>query len=372
MRLQFRDRQRADALVEVIHRLAPRAPTKLVHVCGTHEITITHYGLRSLLPPQLEVLEGPGCPVCVTPVGDIDGAIELAEAGHTVATFGDMVRVPGSTWSLEDARGEGGDVRIVYSAADAAELARQLDKEVVFFAVGFETTAPTVAAVLLEGAESLPDNFSLLVSHKLIPPAMEALLADGRADIQGYIAPGHVSTIIGVRPYEALPRKYGIPIVIGGFEPLDILYAIALLLKGLREEARVDNGYPRSVTYQGNQWAQELIERAFEPTDVRWRGIGIIPNSGLRLREEFARWDARRKFGIRVRSAEELHPGCRCSLVITARATPDRCPLFSHVCTPRTPYGPCMVGEEAMCNIWYRYGGPTRSLLDREDSKAAP
>ena len=355
MKLHFRDRAKAEELARLIRKLAPPEPVKLVHVCGTHEVTITEHGLRSFLPPEVEILEGPGCPVCVTPVEHIDEAIALAEKGHTVATFGDMSRVPGTRMSLDLARGEGADVRVVYSVTDAVELARRSPgKEVVFFAVGFETTAPTIAATLLNG---VPENFSLLVSHKLIPPAMEALV-QGEHDISGFIAPGHVSTIIGEEPYRVIPERYRIPVVISGFEPLDILYSIALLLRQLREgEPKVENAYPRAVLPEGNLKAQKALAEVFEVTAHHWRGIGTIPRSGLMLRKEFAQWDARAKFDLQVEADESLHPACRCHLVITAKATPDGCPLFKKACTPRTPYGPCMVGEEGMCHIWYRYGG---------------
>lgn len=359
MKLQFRDEGKAYELAEAIKRLAPDDLVKLVHVCGTHEITITEHGLRSLLPPQIEVLEGPGCPVCVTPTHDLDEAVALAEAGEIIATFGDMLRVPGSRKTLEEVKSEGADVRVVYSVREAVELAKKIkNKEVVFFGIGFETTTPMNAAVLLESPKGPPENFSILTSNKLIPPAMEALLKLPDIGICGFLAPGHVSTIIGMRPYEIFPQKYNMPVVIAGFEPLDILYAIALCLKQLKEGFfKVDNGYPRSVTYEGNLKAQQLIAEVYEVTDAYWRGIGIVPNSGLKLRKEFSPWDAREKFNIKVESSEKLNPGCKCHLVITARATPDKCPLFAKRCTPRDPYGPCMVGEEAMCHIWYRYGG---------------
>ncbi|MGQ9477856.1 MAG: hydrogenase formation protein HypD [Candidatus Bipolaricaulia bacterium] len=353
--LHFRDRAKALELARLIERLAPPEPVKLVHVCGTHEVAITEFGLRSLLPPQVEILEGPGCPVCVTPVEHIDEAVALAEQGHILATFGDMARVPGTRTSLEGARSAGADVRIVYSIADAVELARKVEEEVIFFAVGFETTAPTVAAAVLDG---LPENFSLLVSHKLIPPAMAALL-QGEHDISGFLAPGHVSTIIGMEPYQVFPERYGLPVVIGGFEPLDILYSIALLLRQLREkEPQVENAYTRAVKPEGNVKAQAILSEVFEVTGHYWRGMGLIPGSGLKLREEFSSWDARKRFALKVESNESLHPGCRCAQVITAKARPDQCPLFvKGICTPRTPYGPCMVGEEGMCHIWARYGG---------------
>lgn len=361
MKLKFRDKNKAKELVVTIDNLAPKEPVKLVHVCGTHEIAISEHGLRNLLPRQIEILEGPGCPVCVTPTQDLDGVVNLAEEGKIIATFGDMMRVPGTKKTLEEARSEGSDIRIVYSVYDAVEIARKTDKEVVFLGIGFETTAPMSAAVLVnrgEGPHSLPSNFSILTSNKLIPPAMEALSKIPGVKIRGYLAPGHVSTIIGTRPYQIFPKKYNLPTVIAGFEPLDILYAIGLLLRQLKEEAKVENAYPRSVSSQGNKQAKDLLAQVFKITHARWRGIGIIPHSGLELKEEFSKWDARKKFQIEVDREAELHPGCKCDLIITARATPNECSLFrDKICNPRDPYGPCMVGKEAMCNIWYRYGG---------------
>jgi hydrogenase expression/formation protein HypD len=275
-----------------------------------------------------------------------------------------MIRVPGTKKTLEEVKSEGGDVRVVYSVYDAVKIAQKTEKEVVFFGIGFETTAPMTAAVLVNGSknpESLPPNFSVLTSYKLIPPAMKALSEMPEVKVKGYLAPGHVSTIIGTRPYELFPRKYHLPTVIAGFEPLDILYAIGLLLKQLRERAKVENAYPRSVSPEGNKRAQDLLSQVFQITDVYWRGIGIIPDSGLELKEEFSKWDARKKFQIKVKAEEKLHPGCKCDLIITAQATPGECSLFKNGrCNPRDPYGPCMVGEEAMCNIWYRYGGRPR------------
>lgn len=361
MKLKFRDKNRAKKLIDTIKKLTPQDSIKIVHVCGTHEITISEHGLRSLLPPQIEILEGPGCPVCVTPTKDLDTAVTLAEKGTIIATFGDMMKVPGTKRTLAEEKSEGGDIRVVYSIRDAVKIAKTVDQEVVFLGIGFETTAPMSAAVLMnerEGSNLLPPNFSILTSNKLIPPAMEALLEMPEAKIKGYLAPGHVSTIIGTRPYQIFPEKYGLPTVVAGFEPLDILYAIGLLLKQLKEGAKVENAYPRSVDPEGNKRAQKLLERVFQVTDVHWRGIGIIPNSGLKLREEFSTRDAKRRFDLKVEETGKLEPGCICNLIITAQATPDECSLFrSGKCNPRDPYGPCMVGEEAMCNIWYRYGG---------------
>jgi hydrogenase expression/formation protein HypD len=259
---------------------------------------------------------------------------------------------------LEEARSGGADVRTVLSANEAVRIAREADKEVVFFAVGFETTAPTTAAILLD---SPPENLSVLVSHKLIPPAMKALLDLPGTQIAGYIAPGHVSTIIGTTPYEHLSNEYRLPVIVSGFEPLDVLYAIALLLRQLRDRSpRVENAYPRVVKPEGNERAQQLMHEVFAVADSLWRGIGIIPNSGFTLRKPFATFDARERFAIEEIEEKNNAPGCRCSDVLTARAVPSDCPLFAKRCTPLTPIGPCMVGAEGACSIWFRYGGRPR------------
>lgn len=352
---QLADPVRARQLADAIAILAPPTPIKIVHVCGTHEMAITGHGLRRFLPDKVEVLEGPGCPVCVTPTADIDAAVQMAETGAVVCTFGDMTRVPGIRVTLEQARSKGGDIRVVLSAAEAVNMARETDNEVVFFAVGFETTTPMTAAILLD---SPPQNFSVLVSHKKIPEAMAVLLDLPGANINGYLAPGHVSTILGLAPYERHLAKFHIPIVIGGFEPLDILYAIALILRQVHDgKGFVENGFPRAVADQGNTAAQILMETVFESAEVSWRGIGAIPDSGYRLRREFKHFDARERFHIDGETGDEEIPGCRCADVLTARATPGDCPLFSTCCTPLSPVGPCMVGTEGACSIWFRYGG---------------
>jgi hydrogenase expression/formation protein HypD len=354
----FSDPARARALADAILLLSPPESVKIVHVCGTHELAITQHGLRRFLPERVEILEGPGCPVCVTPTRDIDLAVSLAEGGKVLCTFGDMTRVPGTRRTLEEARSGGADVHTVLSASEAVAIARKTDREVVFFAVGFETTAPTTAAVLLDRP---PRNLSVLVSHKLIPPAMAALLELPGTSIRGYIAPGHVSTVIGTRHYEPFPKKYRMPVVIGGFEPLDVLYAIALVLRQVRDRSpRVENAYPRAVTEEGNRQAQGMMEKVFEVVDARWRGIGTIPASGLALRERFREFDARARFAIEGEEGEDEIPGCRCPDVLTARAAPVDCPFFSTRCTPLSPVGPCMVGSEGACSIWFRYGGRPR------------
>jgi len=355
----LRDPSRAQRFRELLRRWAPKKPVRIVHVCGTHEITIAQNGLRSLLPENVEVLEGPGCPVCVTSTQDLDCALRIAEKGAILCTFGDMTRVPGSRMTLEEAKAEGADVRVVLSAADAVEIARKNpEKPVVFFAVGFETTAPGTAAVLLDRP---PENFFVLVSHKLIPPALEALLSTPPVSIDAFLAPGHVSTVIGAGAYREIAARFRVPIVVAGFEPLDILYALFLVLRQLREgRAEVENAYPRAVTEEGNPRAKELFREVFRVGPALWRGIGEIPNSGFSLREEFSQHDAKREFGIEGEMGEEKPAGCRCAEVLMARAFPTDCPLYGTVCTPMTPVGPCMVGSEGACNIWYRYSGRPR------------
>ena len=354
----FSEPKRARALADAITILAPSEPTKFVHVCGTHEITITRHGLRRFLPETVQIFGGPGCPVCVTPTRDIDAAVQIAESGAILFTFGDMARVPGTRKTLEEARAGGADIRVILSAADAVRIARETDREAVFFAVGFETTAPSTAAILLDRP---PENFSVLVSHKLIPPAMAALVDLPGTDINGYIAPGHVSTIIGTRPYEQFPENYQLPVVVSGFEPLDLLYAVALLLRQQRDRIpKVENAYPRAVKTKGNAQAQRLIDEVFNVADTLWRGIGVIPASGLRLKKSFEHLDAWTRFSIEDAAGQDIIPGCRCADVLTARAVPDECPLFANRCTPLSPVGPCMVGTEGACNIWFRYGGRPR------------
>jgi len=352
----FSDPVRASRLTDAIQRLAPDRPVRIVHVCGTHEAAIAEHGLRGLLPRSVEILEGPGCPVCVTPTQDIDIAVQLAERGTTVCTFGDMMRVPGTRRTLEQARASGGDVRTVLSAADAVGVARtEPQRDVVFFAVGFETTAPMTAAVVVNNP---PGNFSVVVSHKRIPPAMAALLDLPNQKIDAYLAPGHVTTVLGTRAYAELSETYKIPVVVGGFEPLDVLYALALAVRQVADgAARVENAFPRATSEQGSPAALALLDEAFEIADGHWRGIGTIPASAFVLRSRYADLDARARYDIHGETGQEEIPGCRCADILTAQAVPTDCPLFSKHCTPLTPIGPCMVGAEGACSIWFRYGG---------------
>jgi len=352
--LRFRDPALAKKVADHIRSLAPSYEIKFCHVCGTHEWTITHYGLRSLLPETIDVIAGPGCPVCVLPAAEIDEATSLALNGVTVVTFGDLLRVPGSESSLQEAKASGGDVRIVYGVGDAVKMAeKKPDRDFVFFAIGFETTAPSTAIEILNKP---PSNLSFLVSHRLIPPAMELLLGVGDLHIDGFIAPGHVSTIIGMKPYEIFPKAYRMPTVVAGFEPLDVLFAISMLLQQIKDgEARLENEYKRSVTWEGNIRAQRLMEHVFSVVDGRWRGLGKLPSSALALREEFIAYDARKKYGVKIERSRDLLPGCLCHLVMIGKIKPPECSLYMKACTPQAPKGACMVSIEGTCRIWAKH-----------------
>jgi hydrogenase expression/formation protein HypD len=350
--LRFRNPELAQNIAAKIKALAPKkGQVKICHVCGTHEWTITHYGLRSLLPSNVEVIAGPGCPVCIVPAAEIDEAVQLAQMGKVVTCFGDVLRVPGSQSSLLEAKAGGSDVRIVYAVSDAVEMAkREPEKEFVFSAVGFETTAPSTA---VEALSDLPKNFSFLVSHRLIPPAMELLLGVGDLQIDGFIAPGHVSAIIGLEPYELFPRVYRMPIVVAGFEPIDVLMAIYMILKQYSEnDARLENEYPRVVKPEGNVKAIEIMKKAFTVTAGNWRGIGRLPDSALQLRESLADYDARLKYGVKVEQGKDILLGCECHLVIIGKIKPNQCPMFLKACTPSKPVGACMVSSEGTCRVW--------------------
>jgi hydrogenase expression/formation protein HypD len=351
-RLGYRDPKLAKEIAEKIREVAPKDENvKFCHVCGTHEWTITHYGLRSLLPANVEVIAGPGCPVCIVPAAEIDEAVQLAQKGVVITCFGDVLRVPGSKMSLLEVKATGADVRIVYGVSDGVQMAKQEpDKEFAFFAVGFETTAPSTA---VEALGNPPENFSFLVSHRLIPPAMELLLGIGDLNIVGFIAPGHVSTIIGLKPYELFPRVYRMPTVVAGFEPIDVLMGIYMLLKQLAEgTARLENEYSRVVKWEGNPRALEMMDRAFAVTGGNWRGIGRLPDSALKLREELVAFDAREKFGVHVEQGKDILLGCECHLVIIGKIKPNECPMFMKACTPANPVGACMVSSEGTCRVW--------------------
>ncbi len=338
----------------------------LMEICGGQTHTIMRYGLDEILPKQIELVHGPGCPVCVTPLETIDKAIALALRPDVIlVSYGDMLRVPGSNSDLFRAKAEGADVRVAYSPSEAVKIARaNPDKSVVFLAIGFETTAPANAmAAWLAKREGLK-NLSLLVSHVLVPPAIRALLATPENRVQGFIAPGHVCTVMGYSEYEDLVRDFSVPIVVGGFEPVDLLEAVLMLVKQLeRGEARIENQYVRSVTYKGNERAQEVVREVFEIADQKWRGIGMIPNSGLRLSDAYADFDANRIFELDLITADEPAE-CISALVLQGLRKPTDCPAFAIRCTPENPLGAPMVSSEGACAAYYHYrrhaGSPTK------------
>ncbi|RLE68265.1 MAG: hydrogenase formation protein HypD [Thermoprotei archaeon] len=329
---------------------------KIMHVCGTHEHTITYYGLRTLLPDNVELVAGPGCPVCIVPAKEIDEAIELSLKGIKVYTYGDMYKVPGSKYSLAEARSLGGNVEVIYGFYDVLDRARKDGVESIFFAVGFETTVPTVASHIVE--KDIPENLRLLVSYRLTVPALKYVLDRDDIVLKGVIAPGHVSTITGAYAWRFVSEKYNIPVVIAGFEPIDVLLAVYIILKQLVEnKIRLVNEYSRVVSLNGNLVAKKYILEAFKKVDGLWRGIGILPKSRLMLRKKYSYLDARKLYSINVGEGIDLRPGCKCGEVVLGIAKPTDCPLFMKRCTPQTPYGACMVSSEGTCNIWAKYGG---------------
>jgi hydrogenase expression/formation protein HypD len=329
-----------------------------MEVCGTHTMVAFRSGLRSLLPASVSLVSGPGCPVCVTPNGYVDAAVELSRrAGVTIATFGDLVRVPGSSSSLERERANGAAVEVVYSPIDAVELARQdPHRPVVFLAVGFETTIPGIAVAVRTAREEGLGNFTILNALKTMPAPMRALASGGEVAIDGFICPGHVSVITGASAFSFLCEEYRIPCVITGFEDLDLLEGISMLLAQVAEgRSEVEIEYARAVSMGGNRIAQQIMAEVFETCGSEWRGLGVIAGSGLALRERYSEQDAARRYGVEVSSGEPT-PGCRCGDVLRGVLTPPECPLFDRKCTPLTPEGPCMVSSEGSCAAFWRYG----------------
>lgn len=335
------------------------APLRIMEVCGTHTVAIARSGLRSILPQNIKLISGPGCPVCVTANVDIDriiAATHLAEVHIT--TFGDMIRVPGSSTSLQERKAEGACVEVVYSPLDALQLAIKNPKQqVLFVAVGFETTTPLVGATLKRAAEANISNFSIITAHKQVAPALDALANDADVAFDALILPGHVSTIIGVEPYRFLVEDYGIPAVIAGFDPVDLLFALAELLEQLlKKEPKIEITYGRAVQKRGNEAAQGMINEVFSTADTTWRGLGLIPDSGHVLREEFARFDAQLRFDLDTLTEPTVEAkGCRCGDVLRGAITPHACPLFGKACLPSHPIGPCMVSGEGSCAAYYKY-----------------
>ena len=346
---EFQNAELTGLITKRIHAIEPSQRLVFMHVCGTHENSIARYGMRRLLPDWLKVIAGPGCPVCVCPSSDIKSAVELALNKHvTLATFGDMLNVPAEV-SLGEARARGGDVRVIYSAADAVAFAREnANQEVVLFAIGFETTACTIAAI---ARDEPPRNFSLLSSMRLIPPALEALTQLNGLSIDGFVLPGHVLTVTGLSDYETFCQKRQQPAVVAGFEPVDIMLGLERLIKlAITGECGVQNAYPRAVRKEGNPLARSIIDEVFEPIDAAWRGLGTIPKSGLGLRERFMRLDARKRFNLKTYAVDEPQASeCLCDRVMVGLSEPEHCKLFARACAPDNPFGPCMVSSEGTC-----------------------
>jgi hydrogenase expression/formation protein HypD len=347
-------------MIQFIEKLSKKIERQinLMEVCGTHTVSIFRHGIRSVIPSNIKLLSGPGCPVCVTPVEDIDRMLYIAKQPDVIlTTFGDMMRVPGSDGSLYQAKAEGADIRMVYSPLDALKIGEQNEnKKVVFFAAGFETTSPSIAATIFEAERKGIQNFYIYSVHKLVPPALEVLVNTEELKLDGFILPGHVSTIIGSKVYEFIPSKYKKACVITGFDADDILQAIFMLLKQINEnEPKVEIQYKDAVKPEGNPKAVEFINRYFEPCDSNWRGIGIIPKSGLKLKKEYSHRDAEFVFTIpQIQSKEPK--GCQCGLVLRGVKIPPECPLFAKICTPENPVGACMVSSEGSCAAYYKYG----------------
>lgn len=357
---EFRDRALVQNMAANIRRMADNLKTSVnfMEVCGTHTMSIYQYGIRTLLPDNVRLVSGPGCPVCVTPIGYVDKAVACSSDPHNiVATFGDMLRVPGSCSSLMEERAKGADIRVVYSPLDAVSLAKSnSDRRIVFLGVGFETTAPAIAASILEAVSLKLDNYCVLTAHKTMPVPMDILTGDPDLNINGYLCPAHVSTVIGGNAYKPLVEKYQIPCVVTGFEPADVMQGIEMLLSQvLRNESKVEIQYSRAVSWEGNKKAQAILHQLFEPYDAVWRGLGVLPGSGLAIRDEYADFDTERILKLDVPEAIE-NRACLCGEILKGKLTPFDCPLFSTICTPESPVGACMVSSEGTCAAAYKYG----------------
>ncbi|MGE5809690.1 MAG: hydrogenase formation protein HypD [Nitrospirota bacterium] len=347
-------------MLEELHTLTKLVdrPLKLMEVCGTHTVEIFRHGIRDVIPNSITLLSGPGCPVCVTSVRDVDAAIAIAQAsGVTMTTFGDMMRVPGGKESLLEARSKGADVRVLYSPLDAVALAqKEPGREIVFFGTGFETTSPLIAGSIARAEQAGIKNISVYAAFKLVPPALKALLDSPDVRVDGFILPGHVSTIIGKRPYEFVATDYKIPAVITGFEAKEIVEGILMIVRQIAEKrAMVEIQYRNVVREEGNPRAVELLNRYFEPSDAYWRGIGVIPGSGLKLKEQYSAFDAQKKFNPPLSDGVEPEL-CSCGDILRGVKIPTECPLFGAACTPDAPVGPCMVSTEGSCAAYYKYG----------------
>jgi hydrogenase expression/formation protein HypD len=360
--MKFRDPARARALAQALQRATDDIGrvASVMHVCGSHEQAIARFGLRSVFPKNLNVIMGPGCPVCITDVPEVDEGVALALQGVRIATYGDMLRVPGTARSLAHAQAEGARIDVVYSIAQAVRLARETDEEICFFATGFETTAVATAAEILAG---LPKNLSVLSAHKYIPPVMEIVSEMPENKVEGFLAAGHAASITGWGVFEPFAERHKLPVVVAGFEPLDILAALVKLVELVRDQKpEVVNMFPRCVTREGSLPAQDTLWKVFRPLGGRWRGIAHVPNGNLRLRDEFAHVDARRRFRIDVQKLWDHAPPaltqqCICGDIMAGVKSPGDCFLFCKQCTPENPVGACMVSSEGTCRIWHQYGG---------------
>ena len=353
---EFRNSELAKGLITDIRRKSKRE-VRFMEFCGGHTVAIFKYGIRQALPQTIEMVSGPGCPVCVTATADIDKAIALAGIpGMIITSFGDMLRVPGSRSSLQKARAAGADVRIVYSTLDALKIAQENpQRTVVFIGVGFETTAPTIAASVLQAKEQGIKNYQVLSLHKLCPPVIKTILDAGEVKLDGLVCPGHVSAVTGSNAWEFVAKDYGIPCVVAGFEPTDILQCVDMLVTQVeKHEAKVEIAYKRGVTPEGNLQAQNIMQQVFEPCPTKWRGMGVVPDSGLKLRQEYAGYDAEVTFDIKPEPTVEPK-GCLCGEILRGVKTPADCRLFRKVCTPENPVGPCMVSSEGSCSAYYQY-----------------
>jgi hydrogenase expression/formation protein HypD len=360
------------ALNESASQLPDGKHAKFMEVCGTHTMAAFRCGLHSLTPSNVSLLSGPGCPVCVTAQGDIDQIISLAELpGVTICTYGDMIRVPGQSSSLEKARSQGADVRVVYSTMDAVKLARKNpEKQVVFAAVGFETTAPATAACIKLASQLKLENFTVLASHKRVMPAMMSLLAAGDIEIDGFLLPGHVAVIIGTEAFRPILDLYNLPCVVSGFEDFQMTQGLARLTQQVvADKAELVNDYPQVVKPNGNPHALALLDEVYDTSNASWRGIGVIPNSGMELRAEFDDYNAAKRFGLTVIDTPEP-AGCLCGDVIKGKVTPAQCKLFGKACTPINPIGPCMVSSEGTCQAWFKYNRPRPRELSPVQSTA--
>ena len=365
------DPSEAGSIVEQIKAAcASTDRIQLMEVCGTHTVSLFRSGVKSMLPEAVGLVSGPGCPVCVTSQGYLDAACELAARPDVaICTYGDMVRVPGRLGSLEQQRARGARVVVVYSARDALRYAQDNpDRQVVFLAVGFETTTPATAATVLEAEKKNVDNFFILPGHKLVIPAIAALLSGGEVPIDGFLCPGHVSVVLGAAAYRPIAEEYHKPCVVAGFEPRQMLQGILHLVRQVADgRAEVENVYGVAVSEEGNAVARQWIERVFEPAPAIWRAMGELPDSGLELRPSYQRFDARRRFDV-VMGEDVSPPGCLCGQVIQGKATPAGCSLFGKVCTPLKPVGPCMVSSEGTCAAWYKYNRRAATGAEMERS----